>query len=330
MLAKSEIKVSIILPIHNAGIHLQKCLDTLINQTLKDIEIVAVLDCPTDGSDKIVETYAAKDNRLVIVKNEQNMHIGYSRNKGLEKAKGKYIGFSDHDDYRELTMYEELYNKMEKGLYDLLTCSFATVHSSTVVNRLYPIDNNYDIEDLKKSAIGSALDDVTHKHCLSGVWNKLFRHDIIKKNNIQFIDTKKSLREDVAFIIEYGLCIRTVGVIQKVLYYHQIGIGNTGVSFDYRKPQNGIYYLDYINKLLHKNYAFEKYKLQYYNTVQHIILESMFFYLKKKNILLFVQSMFYYRRYSLVKEAFSNYKIIITNPSKVKLFAVKVGRLLYR
>ena len=91
-------KVSIIVPIYNAGKFLEKCLDTLVNQTLKDIEIILVLDCPTDGSDRIAREYAEKDPRIRLIVNEQNLNIGLSRNEGLKIARGEYIGFSDHDD----------------------------------------------------------------------------------------------------------------------------------------------------------------------------------------------------------------------------------------
>ena len=92
-------KVSIIVPIYNAGKFLEKCLDTLVNQTLKDIEIILVLDCPTDGSDRIAREYAEKDPRIRLIVNEQNLNIGLSRNEGLKIARGEYIGFSDHDDW---------------------------------------------------------------------------------------------------------------------------------------------------------------------------------------------------------------------------------------
>ena len=79
-------KVSIIVPIYNAGKFLEKCLDTLVNQTLKDIEIILVLDCPTDGSDRIAREYAEKDPRIRLIINEQNLNIGLSRNEGLKIA----------------------------------------------------------------------------------------------------------------------------------------------------------------------------------------------------------------------------------------------------
>lgn len=114
------IKVSVIVPVYYAGEYLRPCLDSLINQTLREMEIICVLDCPTDGSDKIVDEYATKDERVVVVKNEHNLNIGESRNVGIRHAKGIYIGFSDHDDLHELNMYQELWNASDEGRRDMV------------------------------------------------------------------------------------------------------------------------------------------------------------------------------------------------------------------
>lgn len=102
-------KVSVIVPIYNAGVHLSKCLDSLIHQTLQDIEIILVLDCPTDGSEKVAAFYASQFSNIKLIHNQTNQHIGVSRNIGLEAATGEYIGFSDHDDFCLPDMFEELY-----------------------------------------------------------------------------------------------------------------------------------------------------------------------------------------------------------------------------
>ena len=75
-------KVSIVVPVYNAGEYIKPCLDTLTKQTLHDIEIICVLDCPTDGTDKVVDAYAQQDDRIKVLKNEHNMNIGESRNRG--------------------------------------------------------------------------------------------------------------------------------------------------------------------------------------------------------------------------------------------------------
>ena len=85
-------KVSIIIPVYNAGKYLVRCLDSLVNQTMTDIEIILILDKPTDGSDLVAEEYSHKDKRIKIIANEKNLHIGCSRNVGLKAAQGEYVG----------------------------------------------------------------------------------------------------------------------------------------------------------------------------------------------------------------------------------------------
>ena len=129
-------KVSIIVPIYNAGKFLEKCLDTLVNQTLKDIEIILVLDCPTDGSDRIAREYAEKDPRIRLIVNEQNLNIGLS-NEGLKIARGEYIGFSDHDDWRELDMYEKLYQKAREDQADIAISNFDSIYPDRIIPHPY-------------------------------------------------------------------------------------------------------------------------------------------------------------------------------------------------
>ena len=114
------IKVSIIVPIYNAGCRLSECLNTLVNQSLHDIEIICVLDAPTDGCEKIAEEYAAKDNRIKLIYNEQNLHVAESRNRGMAIAKGEYVGFSDQDDVRKINMYELLLKSGQDEKYTIV------------------------------------------------------------------------------------------------------------------------------------------------------------------------------------------------------------------
>lgn len=99
-------KISVIVPVYNAGIYLEECLKSILQQTFQDIEVILILDCPTDGSDKVCQSFAEKDSRIKIIYNKHNLHIGLSRDRGLDIAQGEYIAFSDDDDTRELDMYE--------------------------------------------------------------------------------------------------------------------------------------------------------------------------------------------------------------------------------
>ena len=125
----NKIKISVVIPVYNVEPFIKQCLDSLINQTLKEIEIILVDDCSTDSSGEICDEYAAKDNRVVVIHNKKNIRQGLSRNKGIEIAKGEYIGFVDPDDWVDLDFFEKLYNTAKKNNSDIVKTEPIRVNS---------------------------------------------------------------------------------------------------------------------------------------------------------------------------------------------------------
>ena len=115
-------KVSIIIPVYNAEKYLLRCVDSLVNQTLKEIEIILVDDFSTDNSGILCDELALKDERIKVI-HKKNEGAGFARNAGIEIAKGKYIGFVDSDDYVDVKMYESMYNVAEKYSTDFVMSS---------------------------------------------------------------------------------------------------------------------------------------------------------------------------------------------------------------
>ena len=113
--------ISIIVPIYNSEKYLKKCIDSIINQTKKELEIILINDGSTDNSEKIIKEY--KDKRIKYIKNT-NQGIGTTRNQGIKEATGKYLMFIDSDDYIENNACELLYNKAEKDNLDMVVCDF--------------------------------------------------------------------------------------------------------------------------------------------------------------------------------------------------------------
>ena len=113
--------VSVLIPVYNVEKYLSRCLDSLINQTLTDIEIICVNDGSTDGSLKILKQYQEKDNRIVIV-DKKNGGLPSARNAGLDRARGQYVGFVDSDDYVEPSMFETLYKTAKKKNSEVVIC----------------------------------------------------------------------------------------------------------------------------------------------------------------------------------------------------------------
>ena len=116
------VKISVVIPVYNVEKYLQQCLDSIVNQTLEEIEIICVNDCSTDNSSKILEEYSAKDERIRIISKEKNEGPGPARNRGMEDLNGDYVSFIDSDDFIiQNTAYEKLYEFALKNHADMVS-----------------------------------------------------------------------------------------------------------------------------------------------------------------------------------------------------------------
>ena len=132
-------KISVVIPVYNVGSYLAECLDSVISQDFKDIEIICVNDCSADNSLEILKKYAGKDSRIKIVNHEYNKGLGAARNTGLRKAAGKYVFFLDSDDFLCTGILGKLYNKALETKADAVFskgCAFTESRDKNVLNRI--------------------------------------------------------------------------------------------------------------------------------------------------------------------------------------------------
>ncbi len=173
-----KIKVSIIIPVYNVEKYLAKCLDSIINQTLKDIEIICVNDGSTDNSLEILTDYAISDSRVIII-NQKNAGLSAARNTGIDAATGEYIGFVDSDDWVDTNFYENLYNEAVNNQCDIAVAG---------IIRHYKQQNIYDLKFINSQI----SDNLNSKFKLSDtpdcsyVWNKIYKTAKIKEHNLKF------------------------------------------------------------------------------------------------------------------------------------------------
>lgn len=253
-------KVSIIIPVYNAGCYFEKCLDSLINQTLKEIEIILVIDCPTDGSDKIAESYYSIDSRINLIYNEENLHTGLSRNKGMNIARGKYIGFHDHDDYCEPNMYELLYQKAEQEKLDVVRCNFSCIYTNNTDLENKIEKYSYPIAPNNTSNKEYIYENVSNGNISCVIWNHIYRTDFLRHHNILFLDSRSICSEDSLFFLEvYRTNAHKLGIVPEYLYYHIFHATNTGKIYDYRSIKNRISFFEELYTFLRKN-EIEEYK----------------------------------------------------------------------
>ncbi len=168
--------ISIIVPVYNVEAYLKRCIESIINQTYKDIEIILVDDGSTDNSSKICDEYKNKDKRIKVI-HKVNGGLSSARNRGLDIAKGKYIGFVDSDDYISPKMYEILYKELINNKADMAMCD------SIYIKNDNKIINDYNITIFtKKDAIKRLL--TTDNKVNPSAWNKLYKKELFK--NIRY------------------------------------------------------------------------------------------------------------------------------------------------
>lgn len=237
-------KISIIVPIHNAGSYLHKCLESLVVQTLQDIEIILVLDNPTDGSDKVAKSFVEKDERIKLINNETNLHTGLSRNRGIDAAIGEYIGFQDHDDYCEPEMYEKLYNKAKEKDLDIVRCNFTCI----VINNGAEEKSEYNYPESSNSISDKSwlYEKVSSDTVSCVIWNHIYKSDFIRKYDLRFLDSRSICSEDSVFFLKAYHNVQKFDTIPDYLYHHVFHTSNTGKMYGYRSMKNRIAFLENI------------------------------------------------------------------------------------
>ena len=249
--------VSVVIPVYNAGELLRPCLDTLVNQTLRDIEIICVLDCPTDGSDKVVEEYAEKDDRIVVIRNEKNLNIGESRNVGLRAARGEYIGFSDHDDTRELDMYEKMYEATNNGEKCIV---FSGQIVDAFLNHEFPTYLNNLMERIKQLPLNQqlfySLIPRGGQKCRMHITPNIYNHRFAIQHNLHFVDTKECGAEDKLFLLSALAAIQNdddISLMNHTFYLYRFHETNTHDAEWYIDRSHVINFLYCLHDLAKKN-----------------------------------------------------------------------------
>ena len=184
MYVNEEIKVSIIIPVYNCEQYLEDCLQSVLTQTLRALEVICVDDGSTDDSYDILEEYKEKDSRIIVI-HKENKGTGAARNDGLRLAKGECIGFVDPDDWVKPEMYERLYSLIKEKNLDIAMCMPDGFDEKNRVNAPFPyfIDDNFDIIPDDKIFNWRDISPFKYPMC---VWNKLYTKELFDKNNIDF------------------------------------------------------------------------------------------------------------------------------------------------
>lgn len=322
-------KVSVILPVYNEEEYLSQCLDSICNQTLKEIEIICVDDGSTDHSLQILQRYASVDSRIRVL-TQQNRFAGAARNHGMEYAAGQYLAFLDGDDYFQPDMLEKMYRQAEKNQADILICNYAEYQEDQ--GQTFLPDRSFEelfFQD-KENFSGQTL------HC-SGIfqitrgwaWDKLFRRDFVEACGYQFPEFRSS--EDGYFV--YMLMARAARIswLDEVLVTHRINNPKSLSNTKEKDWRNGFKMWQMLKEELTKQRLYLQYKQSFLNELIYFLL----WYLESMNCFEAFQSCYEYiqsriepefeilaqgRDYYFQEEVFDWYRQVLTVSQAEYLF----------
>lgn len=207
------IKVSVIVPAYNTEKYLKKCLDSLVKQTLDDIEIIVINDCSTDKTKDILEKYKRKYKNIKVINNKTNKGIGYNRNLGITKASGKYIIFVDSDDYLDIDYAKKMYDYAELYNLDMVVCDIKKVNDNGEFISYESDIKNFETSNLINNPM--LLLDIN-----MGPANKLFASKLFKDKEARFAEKLKY--EDIVLIPRLIMNSNSIGKIRNVYYNYVI------------------------------------------------------------------------------------------------------------
>lgn len=223
-------KISVIIPAYNVEKYMRRCLDSLVNQTYENLEIIIVNDGSTDGTGKILHEYAERFPEKVSVYDRENGGQAEARNFGLAKATGEYIGFVDSDDFVSAVMYERLYEEAERTGCDLVTCGYYGCEEESGQISVY--QTGY--RGMFNQSIYENPDILRRNSPYP--WNKLYTRELLERTGFQF--RKGMIFEDLCAIFPLFLDAKKVGRVHEKLYYYMKGRkGGTISTFDRRHGQ---------------------------------------------------------------------------------------------
>ena len=253
------IKVSVIVPVYNVEKYLNKCLDSLLCQSLNDVEIVLVEDGGTDKSLEIAREYAEKHQNVKLIIHETNKGIGKTRNDGIGVAEGEYLTFVDSDDYVSSDYCEKFYEFAKENKLDFVSASTYLDHDGVITE--YDAES-FEISDMEHDP--DILVKMTYGPC-----NKMFRTSIIKGNDIRFEEKLKY--EDLPFVAK-ALKNSRFGFLDGYYYYYVIHGGSQTTTLT--KKNYDIYQiLNIVNEYYeYKPYA-ELEAMNIKNVIWHILLQ---------------------------------------------------------
>ncbi len=221
----SRVKVSILVPTYGAEKFAEECLESLTNQTLKEIEIICINDGSKDGSLDILKRYAKKDKRVIII-DKPNTGYGDSMNRGLKVAKGEYIGIVEPDDFIELDAFKTLYNIAKKENVEVVKSNFYEYYGD--------IKKDKSVSDMfPKKELNKVIDPRKNRSIFyqpPSIWAAIYKRDFLEKNKIDFLPTPGASFQDTGFNFKVWASARRVYFVKQAFLHYRSDNSNSSVK----------------------------------------------------------------------------------------------------
>ena len=263
-------KVSIIVPVYNTEKYLKRCINSIICQTLEDIEIIIVDDGSKDVCAKLCDEISKTDSRIKVV-HKENGGLGFARNSGIEAVCGEYIGFVDSDDYIEPSMYETLYNKAKKCDADLAISGICFVDgnmfskSGECIKKTYfEEDTIFRKEDMTKlllGVVGALPDEPDDSRYGVSVCKNIFKASVIREGKIEFLSERKILSEDTLFMVDFVKKAKSAIGVPGAYYCYCRNEDSLSKSYNKERFEKSMIFLDELEKRIEDVVKKEEYKI---------------------------------------------------------------------
>ena len=308
------IKVSVIVPFYNVEKYIEKCLETLVNQTLQEIEIIIVNDGSKDKSEEIVKKYAKQYSKKIVYLEKENGGLSDARNYGIPYAKGEYIAFLDSDDYVEKDMYEKMYQLAKKENSDMVECDFYWEYPEKTKIDTGKIYNNKN-EMLEKVRVVA--------------WNKLIKREILAKAKIEF--PKGYRYEDVEFTYKLIPYLDKVSFLKKPCI-HYVQRENSISNSQNERTKEIFDVLDHVIQYYKEKDLYDKYKKEIeYTYTRYLLCSSLLRMVKIEDKK--VRQELLDKTWKNLNEKFPNWKknkILKRNKSGKDLYMKTINKVTYK
>ena len=306
--------ISVIVPVYNVEKYLDNCVESIVNQTYKDLEIILVDDGSPDNCPAMCDEWAQKDSRIKVI-HKENGGVSSARNIGLDNVTGEYIGFVDSDDYLKSNMYELLIENLTATNSDISVCSTFLVDENNNIKA----DNIFESQVLNQE---EAVKFLSYK-MNNSLWNKLFKKDMFK--GCRF-DEGHTFGEDHLILLQVLKNVNRVSFISDSLYYYvQRSNSTTGSKFS-KRSFDQVYMKDALYNFVKENYPYvsEHYRKLSFTARENICRKIIFSGLEEK----FSKELNEYKKY--MNKEFRKVKSVLSKKEIVEYVLMCYFKLIYK